>query len=364
VIHDILLDKSVAYGVRGEIIRWFKSYIEQRKQRVEIHHSEKGEVYSDWEIVKYGVPQGFVLGPLLFLIYIDVLPLGMNSDYKTTLYEDDTSVLISSHNTHELQVKSNMALNTLKYWFTNNGLSLNLTKTKMLKFQTSSRNNTLFQLHYKNQHLQDVKNIKFLGIEINNFMNCKAHVKLILPKLGNACFAIRNMKSCSNTETLRMIYLAYFHSVMKNGIIFWGNSTEAKKVFLAQKRTSRIMMGINHRDSCRPVFKELNILTLASQYILSLMIFVKNNVELFTFNCTVHNKLTRNRGNLHVLQSHLSIRQKGIHYMSVKIFTSLPKFLVDLLEDRTMFVERLKEISIHNAFYSVDEFLNYCQKKY
>jgi hypothetical protein len=91
------------------------------------------------------------------------------------------------------------------------------------------------------------------------------------------------------------------------------------------------------------------------------MTFVKNNLELFTFNCTVHNKLTGNRGNLHVLQSHLLIAQQGVHNMGVKIFNSLPKFLVDLLEDETMFVERLKEILIHNAFYSVDEFLNYCQ---
>jgi hypothetical protein len=120
--------------------------------------------------------------------------------------------------------------------------------------------------------LQDLKNIKFLGIEIDKFMNWKVHVKLILPKLGNACFAIRNKQSCSNIETLRMIYLTYFHSIMKYGIIFWGNSAEAKKVFLLQKRTLRIMLGINHRNSCWPVFKELNILTLASQYILSLMI--------------------------------------------------------------------------------------------
>jgi hypothetical protein len=134
-----------------------------------------------------------------------------------------------------LSVKSNMALNTLKDWFTNSGLSLNLTKTKMLKFETTSQNNTLFQLHYKNQHLQDVKNIKFLGIEIHKFMNWKAHVKPILPKLGNTCFAIRNMKSCSNIETLRMIHLAYFHSIMKYGNIFWGNSTEGKKVFFLQK---------------------------------------------------------------------------------------------------------------------------------
>jgi hypothetical protein len=116
----------------------------------------------------------------------------MNTDYKITLYVDDTSVLISGNNTHELQVKSDKALNTLKYWFANNGLSLNLTKTKILKFQTTSQN-LLFQLQCKNQHLQDVKNIKFLGIEIGKFMNWKAHVEQILPKLGNACFAIRNM---------------------------------------------------------------------------------------------------------------------------------------------------------------------------
>jgi hypothetical protein len=87
-------------------------------------------------------------------------------------------------------------------------------------------------------------------------MNWKVHVKLILPKLSNACLAMRNMKSYSNIETLRMIYLAYFHLIMKYGIIFGGNLTEAKKVFLLQKRTSRIMMELNHRNSCRPVFKE------------------------------------------------------------------------------------------------------------
>ena len=69
---------------------------------------------------------------------------------------------------------------------------------------------------------------------------------------------------------------------------------EAKKVFLLQKRTLSIMMGVNHRNSWKPVFKELNILTLASQYILSLMTFVRNNFELFTFNCAIGNKLTRN----------------------------------------------------------------------
>ena len=75
-------------------------------------------------------------------------------------------------------------------------------------------------------------------------------------------------------------------------------------------------------------------------------------------NCVVYNKLTRNRGNLHIPQAHLTNRQKGVYYMSVKIFNSLPKFLVDVLENDTMFIGKLKEILIRNAFYSVDELLS------
>ena len=81
------------------------------------------------------------------------------------------------------------------------------------------------------------------------------------------------------------------------------------------------MLGIKQRDTCRPVFKKLNILILASQYILPLVTFMRSNLEHFTFNCAIHNKSTRHRGNLHVLQSHLTIRQKGVYYMSVKFLT-------------------------------------------
>jgi hypothetical protein len=105
----------------------------------------------------------------------------------------------------------------------------------MLKFETTSQNNTLFQLHYKNQHLPDVKNITFLGIETDNFMNWKAHVKLILPRIGHACFAIRNIKCCSNIETLRMIYLAYFHSIISMGL-FSGVTRQKLRKFSFYKK--------------------------------------------------------------------------------------------------------------------------------
>jgi hypothetical protein len=96
----------------------------------------------------------------------------------------------------------------------------------------------------------------------------------LLPRLEKACYAIRSMKPYSNVATLKMIY-QYFHSLVRYGIVFWGNSLETRKIFLLQKKTVRIIMGMKPREPCRPVFTKLNILTLASQYILSLMTYDK-----------------------------------------------------------------------------------------
>jgi hypothetical protein len=93
-------------------------------------------------------------------------------------------------------------------------------------------------------------------------------------------------------------------------------------------------MGMKHRVTCRPVFKKLNILTLASQYILSLMTLMINNLGQFIFNYAIYNKSTRRGRNLHVPQSHLAMRQKGVYQMSVKIVNGLPDYLIDLIHDK------------------------------
>jgi hypothetical protein len=84
-----------------------------------------------------------------------------------------------------------------------------------------------------------------------------------------------------------------------------------------------------------------------------------NNLEHFAFNCAIHDQATRHRRNLHVLQSHLVLRQEGVHYMSIKIVNSFPTYVRDLVQDGKQFIGKLKEILINNSFYSVDEFLLY-----
>ena len=121
-----------------------------------------------------------------------------------------------------------------------------------------------------------------------------------------------------------MIYHSLFHAVVTYGIIFLGNSSHSIQVFRMQKKAIGIIMGSGNRESCRNLFKELNILPLMSQYILSLLTFVSNNREQYFANSEIHNMNTRHTFNLHLPRAHLNIYQKGVYYSGIKIFSSLP----------------------------------------
>jgi hypothetical protein len=122
---------------------------------------------------------------------------------------------------------------------------------------------------------------------------------------------------------LLKLYFSYFHSMMY-GVIFWGNSCVSKDIFIIQKIIIRILTNKSRRDSCRHLFKQLQILTLPSQYIYSLLIFVIKNGDLFSFNSEIHNLHTRFKNNLHLPLTNLTMVQKGVLYSVSKIFNYLP----------------------------------------
>jgi hypothetical protein len=104
-------------------------------------------------------------------------------------------------------------------------------------------------------------------MQLDNHLNWKDHIDQIIPKLSAAYYAVRQMYHICNNNTLKSIYFAYFHSVIKYELIFWGNSPNSKKVFTLQKKVIRIMFGAHPRTSCRRLFKKLEILSVPSQYI-------------------------------------------------------------------------------------------------
>jgi hypothetical protein len=145
---------------------------------------------------------------------------------------------------------------------------------------------------------------------------------------------------------------------MTYGLIFWGNSHYKNIIFRLQKRIIRIIVGIRGTDSCREHIKELKILPLQSQYLLSLLFFVVDNGDYFKVNSEIHNINTRNKLNLHPPISNLSVYQKGTHYSGIKVFNSLPSHIKDLSHNRNQFKHALKNFLYFNSFYTLDEYFS------
>jgi hypothetical protein len=105
-------------------------------------------------------------------------------------------------------------------WFAANGLSLNIDKTSVIKFNLSHFQEHSLQIFYRDKLLKEVTNVRFLGLGIDKHLNWKTHIEQVIPKLSSACYVVRSMFHFSTKDSLTMIYFAYFHSIMKYGIIF------------------------------------------------------------------------------------------------------------------------------------------------
>ena len=141
---------------------------------------------------------------------------------------------------------------------------------------------------------------------LDSTLSWKPHIDQLISKLNSACYVIRSLKSVISLENLRMIYFSSVHSIISYSIIFWGNSTYSNTNFKLQKRVIRIKMNAGNRESCRELFKKLNILPLHSQYILSLLVFVVKNINMFKSNSVVHSINTRHCSDLYLPSTHLS----------------------------------------------------------
>ena len=147
-------------------------------------------------------------------------------------------------NDEGLKNKINCTLDYMTGRFSANGLALNMEKTNIMTFTSSYHQHEAFQIIYQKKIITGTNNTKFLGLELDKNIRWKNHVQKIIPKLSSACYLVRRMYPCCNSNTLKVIYFAYFHTVMEYGITFWGVSVESKRIFQQQKR---IMTGSTSR---------------------------------------------------------------------------------------------------------------------
>ena len=269
VNHEILLQKLEHYGFRGVINDWFRSYLTDRSQKVVINGFE-----SRSNIMKHGVPQGSVLGPILFLIYIN--DLNRCIKYSTTYhFADDTNLLNISKDYLSLQRKVNYDLFSLHKWLTANKISLNDGKTELIYFRKGGlAPNLRIKLHGK--VLVPTKIVKYLGVYLDEFLSGEAHCQELVKKLNRGNGMLAKARHYVPQQHLINIYHAIFASHLMYGAQVWSPKLVAvkKTVSRLQKSALRIITFSEFKAHHEPLCKQLSIVKFIDNIEISNCLFV------------------------------------------------------------------------------------------
>lgn len=204
--------------------------------------------------------------------------------------------------------------------------------------------------------LQFKAGVKFLGLQISGDLRWQCHVDYLAGRLCGTVFLLKKLREIMSENVLRMIYFGKFQSSASYGIVFWGNSPEAKRVLLLQKRAIRAMYKLAPRESCRPYFKSKQILTIPALYIYSICTyFYKKKGSLPSFD---HHYETRNRQNFVFPKPNHSFFSSSYLFMGLKISNSLPSEIARA-QSLQSFKNKLKHLLLQNPLYSMEEFFFY-----
>jgi len=387
VDHDILLKKLHKMGVRGVDHAWFKDYLTNRKQFVFLD----GKSSSLLDIL-IGVPQGSILGPLLFLQYINDLP--MCSDLMSILFADDTTLSAAGDDLSNLTEFVNTEFQKVCEFFRSNRLSLHPDKTKFMIFTSNANlkkqqisvfcnnNNVnanpqaslIFPLQQIGQK-EDSSTIRFLGVLFDADLNFKTHVKAIMTKISRGIFALRSAKNILNQKSLKMLYYSLVHCYLIYGIQVWACAPSyiLTDLFKKQKIAIRIISHAKYNAHTEPLFKTLDILPLPSLVLYFQLQFMQQFQQKFLpeifSEAWIYNSVReigenaivlRNNGQLQVPFARISLVEKLPLVSFPTVWENFPDENIKFIRKKTEFNTKLKTYLLKKLTYVVNCTRLYC----
>ena len=262
VDHNLLLNKLRIYRFNYLSLSWFKSYLSNRTQHVVINNlsSSSGDVVC-------GVPQGSILGPLLFLLFINDLPLSLkNSPISVDLYADDTTLYSTALDKSSLEADLQKALDSVHTWCLENGMLINTEKTKLMLIASRQKRSSLIdsdlKITFNNVDLKNSSNEKILGVHMDQNFVWNNQFQHVSKKISSHLWLLSQIRTYFNVQHRLLFYNAYIKSHIEYCCVVWGNSCNfnAYKIEKLQRSACKLILG-NDYTTLDAAHKQLRMLS-------------------------------------------------------------------------------------------------------